>query len=273
MKPVVLNGKKLAKEIEKRLKRRVFLLKKRTETIPCLAIILVGADHASEVYVKLKLAACERIGIKTKVFHLPKSAQTDEVVSTVEKLNQDTSVHGILIQHPLPKQINEEKCFRAINPSKDVDGLNPISNFYCATPLGIITLLKHYHLKILGKEAVVVGRSRILGKPMAMMLLDADATVTICHSRTKNLPQVIKRADILVAAIGKPKLIKASWIKKGAVVIDAGYNRGSVGDVDLKGVIKKCSAYTPVPGGVGPMTIVSLISQVVKATEDFSKLK
>jgi methylenetetrahydrofolate dehydrogenase (NADP+)/methenyltetrahydrofolate cyclohydrolase len=267
MKPIVLDGKKLAKEIEEQLKLRVRKLKEKAGFVPNLAIILIGDNPASEIYVKLKISACERIGVSTKLIRLAEDIRTEDVVKIIEDCNKDNGINGILFQHPAPKQINEEKCFRAIFPEKDVDGLNPLSDFKAATPLGIITLLKHYNIKIEGKEAAVIGRSRILGKPMAMMLLDENATVTICHSKTKNLDKTIKRADIFVAAIGKPKFIRAEWIKKGAVIIDAGFNKGGIGDVDLEKAIKKCSAYTPVPGGVGPMTIISLIGQVVEAAE------
>jgi len=265
MKPIILDGKKLAKEIEEKLKQRVLAMKEKTGIVPILAIILIGENPASEIYVKIKLSVCERIGVKTKLIRLAEQVTTEDVIKIIENCNKDNEINGILFQHPTPKQIDEEKCFRAIIPEKDVDGLNPISDFKAATPLGIITLLKHYNIKIEGKEAVIVGRSRILGKPMAMLLLEENATVTICHSKTKNLDKIIKRADILVAALGKPKFIQAEWIKGGAVIIDAGFNKGGIGDVDLEKAIKKCSAFTPVPGGVGPMTIISLISQVVEA--------
>lgn len=267
MKPIILDGKKLAKEIEEKLKQRALAIKEKSGIVPFLAIILIGENPASEIYVKIKLSACERIGIKTKLIRLTEQTTTEDVLEVIENCNKDNKINGILFQHPAPKQINEEECFRIIIPEKDVDGLNPISDFKAATPLGIITLLKHYNIEIEGKEAVVVGRSRILGKPMAMMFLEENATVTICHSKTKNLDKAIKRADILVAAIGKPKFIQEEWIKKGAVIVDAGFNRGGIGDVDLEKAIKKCSAYTPVPGGVGPMTIISLIGQVVEAAE------
>jgi methylenetetrahydrofolate dehydrogenase (NADP+) / methenyltetrahydrofolate cyclohydrolase len=271
MKPIILDGKKLAKEIEEELKLRVKKLKEKTGIVQSLAIILIGENPASEIYVKLKLSACERIGVKTKLIRLAEEATTEDIIKTIENCNKDSEINGILFQHPAPKQIDEEKCFRTIVSGKDVDGLNPLSDFRAATPLGIITLLKYYNIKIEGKEAVVVGRSRILGKPMAMMLLDENATVTICHSKTKNLDKIIKRADILVAAIGKPKFIQGEWIKKGAVIVDAGFNKGGIGDIDLEKAIKKCSAYTPVPGGVGPMTIISLISRVVEAAEKQNK--
>lgn len=265
MKPIVLDGKKLAKEIEESLKQKALTLKEKAGIVPFLAIILIGDNPASEIYVKLKISACERIGVKTKLYRLPEKSTTEDVVGIIENLNKDSQISGILFQHLAPIQVDEEKCFRAILPQKDVDGLNPLSDFKAATPLGIITLLKHYKIKIEGKEAIIIGRSRILGKPMAMMLLNENATVTICHSKTKNLRKTIKRADIIVAAIGKPKFIKADWIKAGAVIVDAGFNKGGIGDVDLEKAMKKCFAYTPVPGGVGPMTIISLISQVVES--------
>ncbi len=265
--PLVLDGKKLAQKIEKKLKQKVARLKKKNNLIPNLAIILVGKNSASEVYVRLKLLACERIGIKAKLIRLPANTTNKNILKLIERLNKNKRVHGILFQHPAPKQIKEEQCFRVIIPKKDVDGLNPLSDFKPATSLGIITLLKYYRIKIEGKEAVVVGRSRIVGRPTAELLLDEDATVTICHSKTKNLREIIKRADILVAAVGRPKFIKGEWIKEGAVIVDAGFNKGGVGDVELEKAIKKCFAYTPVPGGVGPMTIVSLLGQVVLAAE------
>jgi len=267
MKPIILDGKKLAKKIEELLKLRVAKLKEKTGIVPTLAIILIGNNPASEIYIKIKLSACERIGVKTKLIRLVEQTTTEDAIKIIENCNKDKEISGTLLQHPAPKQVDEEKCFKAIIPEKDVDGLNPLSDFKAATPLGIITLLKRYHIEIEGREAVVVGRSRILGKPMAMMLLDENATATICHSKTKNLEKIIKRADILVAALGKPKFIRGEWIKKGAVVVDAGFNRGGIGDVDLEKAIKRCSAYTPVPGGVGPMTIISLIGQVVEAAE------
>lgn len=267
MKPIILDGKKLAEEIEEKLKQKVSKIKERTGIIPNLAIILVGINSASETYIRMKSNACDRVGVKTILIRLPAISTTEDVIKKIEDCNNNIEINGILLQHPLPKQIDEEKCFKAIIPQKDADGLNPISDFKCATPLGIITLLKYYNIEIEGKEAVVLGRSRILGKPIAMMLLEENATVTICHSKTKDLPKIIKRADILVAALGKPKFVQGEWIKKGAVVVDAGYNPGNIGDVDLEKAIKKCLAYTPVPGGVGPMTIISLIGQVVEAAE------
>jgi methylenetetrahydrofolate dehydrogenase (NADP+)/methenyltetrahydrofolate cyclohydrolase len=267
MKPIILDGKKLAKEIEEQLKLRVTKLKEKTGIVPNLAIILIGIDPASETYIKMKSNICERVGVKMTLIRLSEISTTEYVINKIRDCNNSIDINGILLQHPLPKQIDEGKCFREISLGKDVDGLNPSSDFKCATPLGIITLLKHYNIEIESKEAVVVGRSRILGKPMAMMLLEENATVTICHSKTKDLPEIIKRADILVAAIGNPKFIQGEWIKGGAVVVDAGYNSGNVGDVDLEKAIKKCSAYTPVPGGVGPMTIISLVGQVIDAAE------
>jgi methylenetetrahydrofolate dehydrogenase (NADP+)/methenyltetrahydrofolate cyclohydrolase len=200
----------------------------------------------------------------------------DELLAEIEVLNRDTQVNGVLLQHPVPRQIDERVCFDAIALEKDVDGVTSLGfgrmamgefAYGSATPTGIMKILDHYGIEIKGKRAVVVGRSPILGKPLAMMLLNRHATVTICHSRTVDLPSVVREADIAVGAVGKPKFIKADWIKEGAVIIDAGYHPGGIGDVDLEEAAKHCSAYTPVPGGVGPMTIVSLISQTVEAAE------
>lgn len=207
---------------------------------------------------------------------LPEETTTQQLIDKIQELNRNENVHGILLQHPVPDHIDEMACFLSIDVSKDVDGVNPntfgrmamqMDSFKCATPYGIITLLKHYNIQIEGKEAVVIGRSPILGKPMAMMLLNENATVTICHSRTKNLPDVVRRADIVVAAVGRPKFVQADWIKEGCVLVDAGYNPGNIGDIDLENCISKCSAYTPVPGGVGPMTINRLIYQTVVSAE------
>ncbi len=276
MEPKILDGKNLAKLIEKKLIERVKKIKAKTGFTPVLATILVGNDPASETYVKMKGNACRRIGIESLKVEMPEYTTTDELIHKIHSLNRDDNVSGILLQHPVPGHIYEQQCFNEIALSKDVDGVNTntfgrmtmkMESFKCATPLGIITMMKHYDIEIEGKEAVVVGRSPIVGKPVAMMLLNENATVTICHSRTKDLPDVIHRADIVVGAVGKPKFIQADWIKEGTVLIDAGYNPGNIGDIDLENASKKCSAYTPVPGGVGPMTIASLLSQTVEAAE------
>lgn len=270
----ILDGKKLACEMEEKLKEQVEQLKKDTGDVPVLATILVGSDPSSITYVKMKVNACARVGIQSVKIELPFETTTDELLREIDRLNRDKSVNGILLQHPVPKHIDEQKCFNFINMQKDVDGVNTGSfgamamgneGFISATPLAILTILKHYEIELEGKEAVVVGRSPILGKPVAMLLLNENATVTICHSRTRNLPDIIQRADIVVAAIGKPAFIQADWIKEGAVLIDAGYNPGNIGDIDLIHAAPKSSAYTPVPGGVGPMTILGLMTQTVQS--------
>ena len=270
----ILDGKKLACEMEEKLKEQVEQLKKDTGDVPVLATILVGSDPSSITYVKMKVNACARVGIQSVKIELPFETTTEELLREIDRLNRDKSVNGILLQHPVPKHIDEQKCFNFINMQKDVDGVNTGSfgamamgneGFISATPLAILTILKHYEIELEGKEAVVVGRSPILGKPVAMLLLNENATVTICHSRTRNLPDIIQRADIVVAAIGKPAFIQADWIKEGAVLIDAGYNHGNIGDIDLIHAAPKSSAYTPVPGGVGPMTILGLMTQTVQS--------
>lgn len=274
--PMILDGKALAKSIEQELQARVQRIRDITGSVPVLATIIVGNDPASVTYVRMKGNACNRVGIRPLKIEMPEESTTDDVISQIRKLNEDPDVHGILLQHPVPRHIDEMACFNSIDITKDVDGVNTntfgrmsmqLDAFKSATPLGIITLLKHYNIPMAGREAVVIGRSPILGKPVAMMLLNENATVTICHSRTKDLPDVVRRADIVVAAVGKPEFVKADWVKEGCVLVDAGYNPGNIGDIDLKNAIARCSAYTPVPGGVGPMTISSLIRQTVESAE------
>ncbi|MEI8201014.1 MAG: tetrahydrofolate dehydrogenase/cyclohydrolase catalytic domain-containing protein [Eubacteriales bacterium] len=273
---MILDGKKLAMDLEEKLTVRVSQLKQSTGIVPALATILVGKDPSSVTYVKMKVNACARVGIESIKIELPFKTTTDELLQTIDELNHNKSVSGILLQHPVPKHIDEQKCFNSIYLSKDVDGVNTGSfgamamgnqGFVSATPLAILTILKHYDISLEGKEVVVIGRSPILGKPVAMLLLNENATVTICHSRTRNLPDIIRRADIVVAAIGKPAFIQADWIKEGAVLIDAGYNPGNIGDIDLVHAASKSAAYTPVPGGVGPMTILGLLTQTVQSAE------
>jgi methylenetetrahydrofolate dehydrogenase (NADP+)/methenyltetrahydrofolate cyclohydrolase len=236
----------------------------------------VGDDPASATYVRMKGNACKRVGMESLKIVLPQTITTEELLDEITRLNSNPDVHGILLQHPVPSQIDERSCFDRIRIEKDVDGVTTLgfgrmsmgeTAYGSATPTGIMQLLKHYNIVIEGKRAVVIGRSPILGKPIAMMLLNANATVTICHSRTQRLPEVVSQADIVVGAVGKPEFIKGAWIKKGAIVVDAGYHPGKVGDVELSAVIDICYAYTPVPGGVGPMTIASLIAQTVEAAE------
>ena len=273
---IVLDGKSLSQSSEKDLVKRVGAIKEKTGTVPILATILVGEDPASETYVRMKGNACERIGMDSLKIELPSTSSTAELLVEISNLNKNPLVHGILLQHPVPEQINERQCFDAIALEKDVDGVTCLgfgnmsmgeSAYGSCTPVGIMRLLKHYKIEISGKQAVVVGRSPILGKPMAMMLLNEHATVTVCHSKTQNLEEQILRADILVGAVGIPRFIKSDWIKENSVVIDAGYHPEKCGDIDLDQIETKCSAYTPVPGGVGPMTINTLLMQTVEACE------
>lgn len=273
----ILDGKTLAAQSEAELLSRVERLKTRSGgKTPILATILVGDDPASATYVKMKGNACRRVGMSSLAVEMPASTTTAELLAKIDELNRNPDVHGILLQHPVPAQIDERACFDTIALSKDVDGVTCLgfgrmamgeSAYGCATPQGIMRILQHYEIEIEGRHAVVVGRSPILGKPMAMMLLQENATVTICHSRTRNLPEIIIQADIIVGAVGKPEFIRAAWIKEGAIVIDAGYHPGGVGDVELSALGEKVSAYTPVPGGVGPMTINTLIMQCVESAE------
>lgn len=274
--PILLDGKALSKQIEEDLKKRVRNITGRSGMIPVLATILVGNDPSSEVYVKMKGNACERVGMKSLKLHLPEETTTGELLAHIDRLNNDNAVCGILLQHPVPAHINERLCFDKIAAHKDVDGVTCTGfgrmamnepAFGSATPAGIMKLIKHYNLSIEGKHAVVVGRSPILGKPVAMMLLNENATVTICHSKTENLIELIKQADIIVGAVGKPEFIKAEWIKDNAIVIDAGYHPGGIGDIEISKVKARTLAYTPVPGGVGPMTIATLIMQNVESAE------
>ncbi len=277
MSALVLDGKTLAKQLEGELRERVEKIMQQTKGgTPILATILVGDDPSSATYVRMKGNACERVGMQSMKVLLPQETTTAELLAKIEELNANPQVYGILLQHPVPGQIDERACFDRIAIEKDVDGVTALGfgrmalgepAYGSATPSGIMRLLEHYAIALKGKEAVIVGRSPILGKPLAMMFLNEHATVTICHSRTQNLPQIVRRAEVVVGAVGKPEFIKADWIREGAIVIDAGYHPEKVGDIELSGVIEKCSAYTPVPGGVGPMTIVTLIAQTVEAVE------
>ncbi|UTF61009.1 bifunctional methylenetetrahydrofolate dehydrogenase/methenyltetrahydrofolate cyclohydrolase FolD [Gilvimarinus sp. DA14] len=277
MSALILDGKALAAKTEQELSSRVEAIKAGSGgQTPILATILVGDDPASATYVKMKGNACERIGMQSVKVEMPRTTTTEELLAKIDELNNDANVHGILLQHPVPEQIDERACFDAIALDKDVDGVTCLGfgrmsmgeqAYGCATPKGIMRLLEAYEIELSGKHAVVVGRSPILGKPMAMMLLGANATVTICHSRTENLEAHIKQADIVVGAVGRPEFIKADWIKDGAVVVDAGYHPGGVGDIELAPLTERVAAYTPVPGGVGPMTINTLIYQTVDSGE------
>ena len=277
MTALVLDGKALAKTTEEALKERIEQLKQKAGgSTPKLATILVGSDPASATYVTMKGNACARIGMESIRVEMPEETSTEQLLSQIEMLNDNPDVHGILLQHPVPSQIDERLCFDAIALEKDVDGVTCLGfgrmsmgedAYGCATPKGIMRLLEHYQIPMAGKHAVVVGRSAILGKPMAMMLLSANATVTICHSKTRELETHIRNADILVGAVGIPEFIKADWVKDGAVVVDAGYHPGGVGDIELAPLKERVAAYTPVPGGVGPMTINTLIFQTVESGE------
>ena len=276
MSALLLDGKALSLKMEAELAERVAHIKAKSGRTPILATILVRDDPASATYVTMKGKACQRVGMDSIRLELPSVTTTEQLLAEIHTLNANPDVHGILLQHPVPHQIDERACFDAIALEKDVDGVTCLGfgrmamgerAYGSATPAGIMTLLKHYQVPLAGQHAVVVGRSAILGKPMAMMLLSADCTVTICHSKTQNLAALIAQADIVVGAVGRPEFIKAAWIKDGAVVVDAGYHPGGVGDIELKPLVDRVAAWTPVPGGVGPMTIATLIEQSVQAAE------
>ena len=272
----LLDGKACSLALEQELAARVTALRERTGRTPILATLLVGDDPASATYVRMKGEACRRVGMASLPITLAASTSTAELLRQIEQLNDNPDVHGILLQHPVPAQIDERACFDAIAASKDVDGVGCLGfgrmsmglpAYGSATPQGIMHLLRAYNLPLRGRHAVVVGRSAILGRPMAMMLLQADCTVTICHSRTEHLAEHLARADLIVAAVGKPEFIRAAWVPDNAIVIDAGYHPGGVGDVELAALKTRVRAYTPVPGGVGPMTIATLMQQTVMAAE------
>jgi methylenetetrahydrofolate dehydrogenase (NADP+)/methenyltetrahydrofolate cyclohydrolase len=267
----LIDGKKVAQEIKDELKEKVANLKSQGREIT-LVVVLVGSDPASQVYVRNKQKACEYVGINSKTYRLADTTTQDELLKLIDELNNDNKVNGILVQLPLPKHIDEDLIIKTISPLKDVDGFHPEnvgklsigqSGFVSCTPAGVIELLKRYKIEIEGKHCVVIGRSNIVGKPMSMLLLRENATVTICHSRTKDLKSITKQADILVASIGKPRFVNKDFIKENAVVIDVGINRDEnnklCGDVDFEDVKDHVKAITPVPGGVGPMTIAMLL--------------
>ena len=275
MSAIILDGKELSRISEESIKKKVQELSSKNIK-PTLATIRVGNDPASETYVKMKRNTCARVGIKSIAVELSEDTTTEELLEKIRSLNNDVNVHGILLQHPVPSQIDERLCFDEIDINKDVDGVTclgfgnmsmGLDAYGSCTPAGIMRLINHHNIKIEGLNAVVVGRSPILGKPMAMMLLNMNATVTICHSRTRSLDLIIKNADLIVGAVGIPKFIKSDWIKKDAIVIDAGYHPEKCGDIDLDNIEKIASAYTPVPGGVGPMTINTLILQTLQSAE------
>ena len=277
---VIIDGKKLAKEIREKLKIRCDDLKK-SGIQPKLAVVLIGNDKPSQIYVKNKSKACEEIGIIFKEYLLDEKIEQKELINLIDKLNKDTTVHGILLQSPIPNHLDINEAFRKISPEKDVDGFNPINvgklvlnqdTFVSCTPFGIMKMFEAYNIDLTGKNVTIIGRSNIVGKPLIQCCLNKNATVTVCHSKTKDLKEHTKKADILIVAIGKSKFITEDMVKNGVVVIDVGINRDEngklTGDVDFENIEKKASFITPVPGGVGPMTIAMLMNNVLKATEN-----
>ncbi|MCB1214662.1 MAG: bifunctional methylenetetrahydrofolate dehydrogenase/methenyltetrahydrofolate cyclohydrolase FolD [Deltaproteobacteria bacterium] len=277
----ILDGKALSEKLKAQLAQEVKKLQDKSGITPGLAVVIVGEDPASQIYVRGKVRACEKVGIQSFHHALPAETSADLLKHLIEQLNQDPQVHGILVQLPLPGALKDLKVTELINPEKDVDGFHPISlgrlitgekGFRSCTPFGMMKMLESIDYDLAGKEAVVLGRSNIVGKPMGMMLLEKNATVTYCHSKTKNLEEKIKAADVLVAAVGRPNFVPGDWIKQGAVVLDVGINRLAdgkvVGDVDFEGASKRASYITPVPGGVGPMTITMLLWNTVEAAKN-----
>lgn len=276
---VIINGKELAKKIRQNLKEEVEELNKK-EIHPKLAVIMVGEDKASQVYVKNKSKACNEIGVDFEEFLLPEDTTMETLLNLIEILNNREDVSGILLQSPIPKPLNIREAFNKIDYRKDVDGFNPVNvgklaigekSFISCTPYGVVKMLEEYNIDLEGKNAVIIGRSNIVGKPLLQCLLNKNATVTVCHSKTKDIGNITKNADILIAAVGKPHFVKEDMVKDGAVVIDVGINRNEegklIGDVDFENIEKKASYITPVPGGVGPMTIAMLMNNVVEAAK------
>lgn len=277
---IIINGKEVASKIRNDLKEKVTELKRNGKILK-FAVIMVGDNSASKIYIKNKSKACEEVGIDCEEYILDSNIQMKELLDLINTLNKRKDIHGILLQSPIPKHLDIDEAFRTIAPSKDVDGFNPVNVgklclgqdcFIACTPSGVMKLLEEYNIDIEGKNAVVIGRSNIVGKPMLQCLLNKNATVTICHSKTKNLLDITKNADIIVAAVGKEKFLTGDMIKEGAVVIDVGINRledGTIcGDVDFESAKEKASYITPVPGGVGPMTVAMLMSNIVKASAE-----
>ncbi len=281
MAATVLDGKALAGQLEMELSARIRTMKARAQgLVPALAIMRVGGDARSAAYVRMKIDACRRVGMQSVAVALEASITTGELLTQLDRLNADPTVHGIFLQYPVPPHIDERRCFDRIAFEKDVDGVSALGfgamamnegAFGCAASLGIMRLLQHHGIRVAGLHAVVVGRSPTFGKPMAMMLLNADATVTVCHSKSHGLQQIVGSADILVVAGDEPGLIRGSWVRRGAVLIDAGYCSGGIGDIEMSQAIDRCSAYTPVRGGVGPMTIATLMAQTVDAAEKIGR--
>lgn len=270
----LMDGTALAKRLLAAAWSKVERIVAQTGVTPTLATVLVGNDRASATYVRMKRKRCEDAGMKSLRLELPLGTTTEQLVAEIQKLGDDPTVHGILVQHPVPKPIDKRAAFEAIPVEKDVDGVTSstlgrvilgMPAFASCTPAGIMQLLREYHVELDGAHAVVLGRSPILGRPMASMLINAHATVTLCHSRTRSLPSIVRGADVLIAAVGKPRFVQGGWIKIGAVIVDAGYNEGNIGDVDFEAAIEPASLITPVPGGVGPMTIATLIDQTANA--------
>ena len=274
----IIDGKKVSAEVKEQVRQETLRLKEEHGVTPGLAVVIVGDDPASRVYVNNKKKACELVGFRSEEYALPASTTQEELLDLVRTLNEKEDINGILVQLPLPKHLDDKAVIEAINPVKDVDAFHAVNvgkimlgeyDFLPCTPAGVMEMLHSYNIPVEGKECVVIGRSNIVGKPMGMLMLHENGTVTICHSRTKNLKEVCARADILVAAIGIPKFVKADMVKEGAVVIDVGMDRDEngklCGDVDFENVKEKCSFITPVPGGVGPMTIATLMKNTIKA--------
>jgi methylenetetrahydrofolate dehydrogenase (NADP+)/methenyltetrahydrofolate cyclohydrolase len=270
----LMDGTALARTLFDRVSAKVATIKEATGVTPCLATVLVGNDPASVTYTRMKRRRCKQVGMTPRRIEMPEGTTTEELVGVLVELRDDPAVHGILLQHPVPKPIDRTVAFETIPAAKDVDGITSatlgkmilgIPSFIPCTPAGIMHLLDHYDVELRGAEAIVIGRSPILGRPMASMLINRHATVTLCHSHTRALPNLVRRADLVIAACGKPRFIKGAWIKPGAVVIDAGYNKGNVGDVQFEAALERASLITPVPGGVGPMTIATLMNQTADA--------
>jgi methylenetetrahydrofolate dehydrogenase (NADP+)/methenyltetrahydrofolate cyclohydrolase len=274
--PRLMDGRLVAAAILEDTTVRAAAFAERTGSRPCLAAVLIGDDPSSVTYVAMKRRRCEKTGIDSRLVPLPSTATTAEAVAAVRDLSNDDTVHGILVQHPSPPQVDERAVFEAIDPAKDVDGVTLTSfasmamgspSFTSCTPAGIIRLLDAYHVDLAGLHAVVLGRSPILGMPVSMLLLGRNATVTMCHSHTRDLPAVVRSADLVVAAVGRPRFVRGDWLRPGAVVVDAGYNEGNVGDVAFDEAVERARLITPVPGGVGPTTIAMLLEQTVTAAE------
>lgn len=278
----ILDGKALAKKYHKKIEERIIELKEKYNKVPGLAVIIVGEDPASQAYVNRKEKVSAKLGMHSKQIKLPENTTEEELLKIVETLNNDNEIHGVLVQLPLPKQINEEKIIMAIKPEKDVDGFHPVNvgkllsglgpSAVSCTPLGIMKIFEEYDIDLKGKNAVVLGRSNIVGKPIAVLMLEMHATVTICHSRTQNIGDICKQADVIVVAIGRENFLQKDWVKPGAVVIDVGINRNKetgkiVGDVDYDGIEPIADYITPVPGGVGPMTIAMLLNNTLDLFE------